>query len=103
MLDKMNGIAQAAGVKLTGGNSRALNIATLDKWLNPAELKHHPGIVALNTFCAALENPRPLTPQLTIHDCELMDEEGRLARDYGRACLAAKEAGKLKRQLEAKF
>lgn len=101
VLDRMNDICLSAGVKLTQGNSKALGLATLDKWLNVADRDHMPGILALNVFCAAIKNTTPFDIQLAMHGCEVMTPEGRIERDYGRACLAEKKARKRKRQLEA--
>lgn len=103
ILDRMNGIALVAGVRLTVGNAQTLSSATLDKWLNPADREHMPGVLAINVFCAAVTDPAPLAVQLAAHGLELLKNEDLFARDYGRACLAEKEAKKLKRKLESQL
>lgn len=103
ILDRMNGIAMVAGVRLTIGNASALSQATLDKWLNPADREHVPGILAVNVFCAAVANHAPLEAQLAAHGLEMLKAEDVFHRDYGRACLAEKEARKLKRKLESQL
>jgi hypothetical protein len=103
VLDRMNGISIAAGVKLTSGNSKSLGLATFDKWLNANEREHIPGILALNVFCAAIETTQPLDTLLAMHGCEILTPDSRIERDYGRACLTEKKARKRKRQLEASF
>ena len=100
-LDRMNALAQSAGVKLTGGSAKDLSLATFEKWLNPAERDHIPGILAINTFCAALGDTTVLATQLAMHGCEVMVAADRFERDYGRACLAEKRARKKKRLMEA--
>ncbi len=101
VLDRMNAIASAAGIKLTGGNASRLGLATFEKWLNPANTDQTPGVLALNVFCTALNDTSALDVQLAMHGCEVMGEHDRLVRDYGRACLAMKDAGRKKRKLEA--
>lgn len=101
VLDRMNKIAQAAGVRLTAGNSKSLGMATFEKWLNPADRDHLPGILALNVFCRAVDNVAPLSVQIQLHGYEVMGPDDRFARDYGRACLAERDARRKKRQMEA--
>ena len=101
ILDRMNEIAHGAGVRLTRGNAAVLGLATLDKWLNPADRDHLPGILAVNVFCAATGDYRPLAVQLEAHGLEILTPEDRLARDYGRACLAERAARRKRRELEA--
>jgi hypothetical protein len=101
ILDKMNTLALAAGVKLTSGNSKDLKMATFEKWLNPADRDHIPGILALNVFCRAVGSVAPIAAQIRLHGFDVMGSEDLLHRDYGRACLAEREARKKKRQLEA--
>jgi hypothetical protein len=103
ILDRMNDIATAAGIRLNAGNASALGLATLDKWLNPADREHVPGILAINVFCAAVGDHSALAVQLLAHGLEILTPEDLFARDYGRACLREKEARKLKRQLESRL
>ena len=42
LVDKINKIARISGVKLTGGNVRAISKDTLDKWLSPSDESHPP-------------------------------------------------------------
>ena len=102
VLDKMNDLASSAGVKLCSGNSRELKIATFEKWLNPSDHDHIPGILALNVFCRAVGSLAPLSAQIRLHGYDVMGSKDLLHRDYGRACLDEREARKRKRQLEAK-
>jgi hypothetical protein len=101
IMDRMNAIAQVAGVRLTTGNSKSLGTATFNKWLNPSDTDHVPGVLAVNVFCAALDDIKPIEIQLAMHGCETMTELDRKERDYGRACLAIRTASREKRKLEA--
>lgn len=58
--DRMNELAEAAGFRLGGGNSKALSLALLEKWLNPLEREHMPTLRALTVFCRAVETVEPL-------------------------------------------
>ena len=79
LADRLNEIAQRAGIKLTGGNTLSISKATLDKWLAPSD-----------TFRVAA---RAL-------GLDLMTEEDRKLRDYGAAVLEMKAARQRKRKLE---
>jgi hypothetical protein len=103
ILDRMNGIALVAGVRLNVGSAKTLNPATFDKWLNPSDKEHVPGILAVNVFCAAVMDQTPLEVQLAAHGLELLKIEDVFARDYGRACLAEKKAKRIKRKLESQL
>lgn len=101
IVDRLNDLATSAGVKLTGGNSKALSLATFEKWLNPSDRDHIPGVIAINAICAALGDHRPLAELIELHGLEVMDEQDRVARDYGKACLKAREAAREMKKLEA--
>ena len=100
ILDRMNGIAASAGVKLTMGNARSLSLPTLDKWLNPADREHLPSILALHIFCLAIGNLAPFCLILGLHGCELMTPEDKRLRNYGLACIESKQKRKVLRRLE---
>lgn len=103
IVDRMNDLSLSAGVRITSGNSKSLGLATLEKWLNPADREHVPSLVAVNMFCSVLQDYRPLSVQLEMHGLELMTLQERRLRDYGHACIEAKKARALKRTLEAKL
>ena len=60
LADRLNEIAQRAGIKLTGGNTLSISKATLDKWLAPSDTSHPPSILALLAFCRATGNVEPI-------------------------------------------
>lgn len=98
--DRMNSLAQAAGVRLTKGNAKTISEDTLDQWLNPAERDHTPSLLAVNVFCLAVGDAGPLAAQLAIHGCAVMDAEARRYRDYGKACATVREAARRKKKIE---
>lgn len=100
VLDRMNGIAASAGVKLTVGNSRCLSLPTFDKWLNPGDREHLPSILALHVFCLAVGNMAPFCLILGLHGCELMTPEDKRLRNYGIACIESKRKRKVLKRLE---
>jgi hypothetical protein len=103
IVDRMNAISETAGVKITGGNSKKLSLATFEKWLNPADRERVPGTLALNVFCVAVDDYRPLEVQLRLHGLGVLNAEDRRLRDYAKAIIEEKKARKRKRDLEAKL
>ena len=101
--DRMNQIAQDAGVSLSRGNAKRVTLATLEKWLNPANMEHQPSILALNVFCMAVKSAEPLAVMLRPHGCGVMTPQDKKLRDYAEAILAEREAKKRKKQLELKL
>ncbi len=100
ILDRMNQIAKDAGISLSRGNAKSLTLATLEKWLNPANSEHVPSLMAVNVFCQAIKTVAPLEVSLHLHDCEVLTPEDALYRDYGKAIKAEREARKRKKRLE---
>ncbi|MBF0415628.1 MAG: hypothetical protein HQL79_07655 [Magnetococcales bacterium] len=50
IVDRMNAVASQLNINITSGNSQALTVTTLDKWLNPNE-KHRPNWEAFVLLC----------------------------------------------------
>lgn len=103
IVDRMNNIATKSGVSLTRGNAKKIKTATLEKWLNPANMDHQPSLVAVNVFCMAVKSAAPLAAMLELHGCGVMTPEDRKLRDYAEAIIAEREARKRKKQLEMKL
>ena len=80
LVDKINKIARISGVKLTGGNVRAISKDTLDKWLSPSDESHPPSVVAILAFCLATQNTTPLRVMLRVAGLDVMTEAGALVR-----------------------
>jgi hypothetical protein len=103
ILDRMNELALNAGITITGGNAKSLSLATFEKWLNPRDIEHVPSVLAVNVFCLATGDFRPLQVQLQLHGYGVLTEEDKQLRDYARAIIAEKNARKRKKALEAKL
>ena len=104
LVDKINKIARISGVKLTGGNVRAISKDTLDKWLSPSDESHPPSVVAILAFCLATQNITPLRVMLRVAGLDVMTEEDRLYAEIGRRSVEAKrknaEAKKARRLIQ---
>lgn len=85
LADRLNEIAQRAGIKLTGGNTLT---------------SHPPSILALLAFCRATGNVEPIRVAAQALGLDLMTEEDKKLRDYGAAVLEMKAARQRKRRLE---
>jgi hypothetical protein len=100
LVDRLNAVARDAGVRLTAGNSKAISKDTLDKWLNPNDRDHTPGLLAVAVFCVATKDANALRVLLQAVGLDVMTPEDRMHRDYGKACLAERQARKRKKMLE---
>lgn len=98
--DRINAIARASGIRLTGGNVRAISDETLNKWLSPSDASHPPSILAVLAFCLATGSHEPLRVMARCLGVEVMTDEDRRYRDYGKAVLDAKASRKRLRKLE---
>ena len=98
--DRLNTIARASGIRLTGGNVRAIGDETLNKWLSPSDDSHLPSIHAVLAFCLATGSHEPLRVMARCLGVEVMTDEDRRLRDYGKAVLDAKASRKRLRKLE---
>lgn len=100
LVDRINTIATNAGVRLTQGNTKAISKDLLDKWLSPSDRDHTPSLLAVVVFCKATNDPAPLKAALKALGLDVMTDEDRRHRDYGRACLEEKAVRRRKKQLE---
>jgi hypothetical protein len=100
LVDRINAVAREAGIRLTAGNAKAISKDTLDKWLNPNDRDHTPGILAVAAFCSATRDASALRVLLRSLGMEIMTDEDRRLRDYGRACCDERKARRIKKQLE---
>ena len=103
IVDRMNEIAKRAGVSLSRGNAKSVTLATLEKWLNPANADHVPSLLVVNVFCMVTKSTAPLLVMLDLHGCGVMTPEDKKLRDYAEAILAERDARKRKKQLELKL
>lgn len=100
LVDKINRIAGQAEIRLTGGNGKGISKDVLDKWLSPSDVGHPPGINALMAFCKATGDPGPLRVMLQALGLDVMTDEDRKFRDFGRAEFELRAARRKKRLLE---
>lgn len=98
--DKLNAIARASCIKLTSGNVRAVSEETLNKWLSPSDDSHPPSIHALLAYCQATGNNEPLRVMARCLGVDLMTDEDRRLRDYGKAVRDAKASRKRLKRIE---
>lgn len=103
IVGKMNGFATQAQVPLTGGNVKELSLPMLNKILSPSDKSHPPSLLFILIFCKATNEYDPLQIIVNALGFELMDDEDRRLRDYGKATLEEKAARKRKKHLEERL
>lgn len=103
LVDKLNQIASEAEIKITGGNSKSISKDLLDKWLSPSDSSHPPSLLAILAFCRATDNPAPLQIILRAVGLDVMTDEDRKFRDYGRAVWEAEEAARNRKRIRERI
>ena len=98
--DKLNAIARASGIKLTGGNTHGISEEMLHKILSPSDDSRPPSVLMLLAFYKATSNPAHIRAMLRAVGLDIMTEDDRKLRDYARAILDQKKARKQARKLE---
>lgn len=100
IIDRMNELAQASGVLITGGNTKQLTVHTFDKWLSPKACDQLPSLRALVVFCEVVDGVGPLSAMAEPLGGRVIDEQQ--ARRLKRAEIddQIKQLKKLKKQLE---
>lgn len=98
--DKLNAIARASGIKLTGGNAHGISEEMLHKILSPSDDSRPPSVLMLLAFYKATSNPAHIRAMLRAVGLDIMTEDDRKLRDYARAILDQKKARKQARKLE---
>lgn len=101
--DKLNAIARAAGIRLTGGNVRAISEDMLHKMLSPSDDSRPPSVLMLLAFYKATNNPAHIRAMLHSIGLDIMTEEDRRFRDLGKLDAEMKAARKKKRLLESEI
>lgn len=94
IVDEMNAQGRRYGVNLR------LGLATLEKWLNPAESSHVPNIQALVIYCAVLADPTPLDILIAPLGGRIITGREITKLAWAEAALARKQANRKIRQLE---
>lgn len=103
LVDKLNEITAHAEVRLTTGNSKFISLDTLNKMLSPSDTSHPASVLFILVFCKATKDYTPLRLIAQAVGFDLMGEEDRKFRDYGKATLEEKAARKRKKQLEERL
>ena len=98
--DKLNAIARASGIKLTGGNAHGISEEMLHKILSPSDDSRPPSVLMVLAFYKATSNPAHIRAMLRAVGLDIMTEDDRKLRDYARAILDQKKARKQARKLE---
>ena len=102
--DKLNAIARASGVKLTGGNASGISEEMLHKILSPSDDSRPPSVLMLLAYYKATDNPAHLRAMLRAVGLDIMTEEDRLYAEIGRRSVEAKrknaEAKKARRLIQ---
>lgn len=97
---KLNAIAHASGVKLTGGNASGISEEMLHKILSPSDDSRPPSVLMMLAYYKATSNAAHLRAMLRAVGLDVMTEDDRKLRDYARAILDQKKARKQARKLE---
>lgn len=75
LVDALNELADAAGVRITGGNAQHLALPTFEKWLSPAATDQMPSPRALVLFCEVTADVRPLSVMAEPLGARVIDQE----------------------------
>jgi hypothetical protein len=90
--DAVNEVAQRENVPLTSKGGKTVTLEQLNKWLQPSDREHEPGLRAILCFCIALHDFSPLEPIWKACGLAVVpaDEVRYLA--YGKSCDALERA-----------
>ena len=103
LVDRINELTRASGIRLTRGNAKSISMDTLEKWLNP-ESDQVPTTRAVHVFMLACGSTAPLVAWAGLHGCSIMTPGDRLKRDWAEKKLRirreTKEAQQLEQQIE---
>lgn len=89
--DKLNAIARASGIKLTGGNANGISEEMLHKILSPSDDSRPPSVLMLLAYYKATGNPAHLRAMLRAVGLDIMTTEDRLYAEIGRHSVTAKK------------
>lgn len=103
IVDAMNDLAARYGVSLANGNARLLNLATLEKWLNPNDHGRDVPVRALPIFCAVVRSAEPLKAVAEPLGFAVIDDTAQKKLAWAEANLKAKYARARMRKLESEI
>ncbi|WP_319543193.1 hypothetical protein [uncultured Pseudodesulfovibrio sp.] len=101
IVDSMNELTHAAGIRITGGNAKQLSLPTLEKWLSPTAMDQVPSVRALVVFCEVMGDVSPLSALAEPLEARIINrDEARILR-LAEIEEEIKELKKRKKMLEA--
>jgi hypothetical protein len=104
IVDRINSLAEIAGVRATGGRSRAVTIAVLEKWLAPDSVEYQIPIRFLPLLCRAVESNLPLIIFSTAFSgVKIISDEDSKILDWAQAALELTRAKRRAKKLFEKI
>ena len=103
LVEAVSKVAQRKAVALNTGGAKAIEVATLDKWLQPAEKGHAPSLEAIVCFCLAVGSASPVKPLLKALGLVAIPAADVESLEYGKLCMKEKRIRDRKKALEAKL
>jgi len=101
--DAISEVAQRENVALTPKGGKTVTLEQLNKWLQPSDREHEPGLRAILCFCIATGDFSPLEPIWRACGLAVIPAAELPLLAYGKACDAEKKAREAKRKLEARL
>ena len=89
--DRLNTIARASGVKLTGGNTHSISEETLHKILSPSDESRPPSILMMLAYYKATGRSDHLRAMLRTVGLDIMTEDERVYAEIGRQYVETKQ------------
>lgn len=103
MVESINAVARRENVPLTRGGGKAIEKATLDKWVQSAsDQGHAPSLEAILCFCLATGDASPVKPMLKALGLEVIPKADLEDLEYGKICMAERKLRERKKALEAR-
>lgn len=100
-LDRLNEVAGRFGVRLMKGNGSNLTMATFEKWLNVNQAQYVPPVAAVTVICEVGKTIEPLQIFARALGARVIDEDENKKLMWAEANLAARDARKKMKKLEA--
>ena len=102
-LDRLNAVADRFGIRLMKGNGSALTMATFEKWLNVEQSQYVPPLAAITVICEVGNTIEPLQIFSRALGARVIDEDENKKLMWAEANLAARDARRKMKKLEAEI
>lgn len=102
IVDRMNELAEAAGIRLAGGNSQKLTTTTFEKWLSLKATDMVPSLRALVVFCEAMGDVSSLSALAEPLEARVINSEEARVLQVAEIEQEIKTLQKRKKMLEAR-